>query len=178
MKSVLKSIVRILLVIFAVLYTGVAIFVTVCLLNFNDQRITELGDTSIVIVDDEFSEEYKKGDLLFLNKDKEKASKIAAGDYIFFYNPTENGVINYAEVNNVTTSNGGNYIFVLDDNYNVYYDYYIGTSPLNMKGFGKILSVLESQFGFLILIILPTMVAIIFEIYAIILEVAELKKEV
>lgn len=177
MKSTLKSIVKILLIVFAILYAGVAIFVTVCLLNFNDQRITELGDISIVIVNDEFSNDYKKGDLLFLNRSKEEASKVEVGDYIFFYNPSENGVINYAEVNDITTSNN-NKIFVLADNYNVYYDYYVGAEPLNMKGFGNILSVLESQLGFLILIILPTMVAIIFEIYAIIIEVVELKKEV
>jgi len=120
MKSALKSIVKILLIVFAILYAGVAIFVTVCLLNFNDQRITELGDISIVIVNDEFSNDYKKGDLLFLNRSKEEASKVEVGDYIFFYNPSENGVINYAEVNDITTSNN-NKIFVLADNYNVYY---------------------------------------------------------
>lgn len=176
MNSVLKSIVKILLIVFAILYTGVAIFVTVCLLNFNDQRITEIGNTSVVIVDEEFSEDYKKGDLLFIKKDKEVASKVEAGDYIFFYNPTESNVINYAEVNNVISSND-NLTFVLDNNYNVYYEYYVGTNPVRMSGFGTILSVLESQIGFLVLIILPTMVAVIFEIYAIIIEVIELKKE-
>lgn len=176
MKSVLKAMLKILLTVFAVLYVGVAIFVTVCLLNFNDQRITEIGNTSIVIVDEEFSNEYKKGDLLFLNKDEKEAANVISGSHIFFYNPAENNVINYAEVAEVKEVNDY-YNFVLADGYTVYYDYYVGTNPKVFKGVGKILSVLESQFGFLALIILPTMVAIIFEIYAIILEVIELKKE-
>ena len=177
MKNTLKAIIKILLIVFAVLYAGVAIFVTVCLLNLNKQRITELGDTSIVIVNDEFSSEYEKGDLLFIKKDKTEAAKIVAGDYIFFYNPGENNVINYAEVNNVIESNG-NYTFVLNTNYNVYYDYYVWRNTSTLKGAGTVLEVLESQFGFLALIILPTLVAIIFEIYAIIIEVIELKREV
>ena len=59
-----------------------------------------------------------------------------------------------------------------------YYDYYVGKDVVNLKGVGNVLAVLESQMGFLALIILPTMIAIIFEIYAIIIEIVELKKEV
>ena len=69
------------------------------------------------------------------------------------------------------------YTFVVGNDYNVYYDYFVGKSVKNYSGIGKILKVLESKFGFLTLIILPTMVAIVFEIYAIILEIVELKKE-
>lgn len=176
MKSTLKAMLKILLTVFAVLYVGVAIFVTVCLLNFNDQRITEIGNTSIVIVDEEFSNEYKKGDLLFITKDEKEAAKVVSGSHIFFYNPSENNVINYAEVKEVKEINNY-YNFILGDDYTVYYDYYVGTNPKVFKKLGTVLSVLESQFGFLALIILPTMIAIIFEIYAIILEVIELKKE-
>lgn len=177
MKSTLKAMLKILLTVFAVLYVGVAIFVTVCLLNFNEQRITEIGNTSIVIVDEEFSSEYKKGDLLFIVKDKEEAAKVVSGSNIFFYNPSENDVVNYAEVKEVKEVNGY-YNFILGNGYTVYYDYYVGTNPKAFKGLGSVLSVLESQFGFLALIILPTLIAIIFEVYAIILEVIELKKEV
>ena len=174
MKSTMKAIMKILLTVFLVLYLGVEIFVTVCLLNFNDQRITELGKSSLIIVNENFSKDYKKGDLLVVNKDN--GEKVAVGDYIFFYNPSENYVINYAEVSNVLDTNGY-YTFVVGNNYNVYYDYYVGKDVHNYKGMGTVLSVLESQFGFLTLIILPTMVAVIFEIYAIIIEIIDLKKE-
>ncbi len=177
MKSTLKAILKILLIVFAFLYVGVAIFVTVCLLNFNKQRITVLGDTSIIIVNEEFSDEYKKGDLLFVRKSAEEAAKVVPGSHIFFYNPSENNVINYAEVVS-SSENNGQYTFILGNDYYVYYDYYVGTNPIVLKGLGSVLSILESQFGFLALIILPVMVAIIFELYAIIIEIVELKKEV
>ena len=64
MKSTVKSILKVLLVVFLIIYLGVEVFVTVCLLNFNDQRITELGKKSLIIVDADLSKEYKKGDLL------------------------------------------------------------------------------------------------------------------
>ena len=37
---------------------------------------------------------------------------------------------------------------------------------------------LESKWGFLLLIVLPTMIAVIYEFYAIIVEIIEFKKEV
>lgn len=177
MKSILKSILKILFAVFLVLYVGVAVFVTACLLCLNDQGITEFGDTSLVIADDDLSADYKKGDLLVISKGKEKGAEVTEGDYVFFYNPSESYVINYAEVKEVHDTDGY-YTYVVGNDYNIYYDYYVGKDVVNLKGVGNVLAVLESQMGFLALIILPTMIAIIFEIYAIIIEIVELKKEV
>lgn len=177
MKSILKSILKILFIVFLVLYVGVAIFVTACLLSLNDQGITEFGNTSLVIVDEDLSSTITKGDLLVISKGKEEGAEVAEGDYVFFYNPSDSYVINYAEVKEVHDTNGY-YSYVVGNDYNIYYDYYVGKDVVNLKGIGRILAVLESQFGFLALIILPTMIAIVFEIYAIIIEIIELKKEV
>lgn len=177
MKSILKSFFKILGIVFLVLYVCLAIFVTACLLCFNDQGVTEFGDTSLIIVDEDLSEEYKKGDLLIVSKGSLKGADVSVGDYVFFYNPSDSYTVNYAEVKEVYDTNGY-YTFVVGNNYNIYYDYYVGRNATSLSGVGTILSVLESQFGFLALIILPTMVAIIFEIYAIIIEIIELKKEV
>lgn len=174
MKSTVKSILKVLLTVFLVIYLGVEVFVTVCLLNFNDQRVTELGKKSLVILDADLSKDYKKGDLLVVTKNP--GEEVETGDSIFFYNPSDNFVVNFAEVTNVLKSNEY-YTFVVGNDYNVYYDYFIGKDVKKYAGAGKVLSILESKYGFLTLIILPTMVAIIFEIYAIIVEVVELKKE-
>lgn len=173
MKSTLKSIFKILLTVFLVLYLGVEIIVTVCLLNFNDQRVTEIGNSSWIIASDDFSDKYKKGDLVIVTKGT--GEEVSVGDYIFFYNPAENYVINYAEVTDIINTNGY-YTYKVGNDYNVYYEYFIGKNANVYRGVGTILSVLESQMGFLILIILPTMVAIVFEIYAIIIEIIEMKK--
>lgn len=174
MKSTVKSIFKVLLIVFLIIYLGVEVFVTVCLLNYNDQRITELGNKSLIIVDEDLSKDYKKGDLLVVSKNK--GEEVDNGDYIFFYNPSDNFVVNYAEVTNIMNANN-EYTYVVGNDYNVYYDYFIGKDVKKYSGAGKILSVLESKYGFLALIIFPTMVAIIFEIYAIIIEIIELKKE-
>jgi hypothetical protein len=175
MKNTLKSILKVFLIVFLILYLGLEILVTVCLLNFNDYGITEIGKTSWVIADEDFSEGYEKGDLLIVKKGT--GEEVSIGDYIFFYNPSENNVINYAEVSNIVDTNGY-YTYIVGNDYHVYYDYYVGEDVKQFKNVGSVLSVLESQMGFLVLIILPTIVAIIFEIYAIIIEVVELKKEV
>ena len=52
MKNTVKSILKVLLIVFLVLYLGLEVFVTVCLLNFNDQKITVLGKKSLIIVDE------------------------------------------------------------------------------------------------------------------------------
>lgn len=174
MKSLLKSILKVLGIVFLVLYLGIEILVTVCLLNFNDQRVTVIGDTSWVIADSDFSDEYKKGDLILVSKGT--GEEVNEGDSIFFYNPSENYVINYAEVVRVNEFNGY-YTYVVGNDYNVYFEYFVGKDATVFRGVGTILSVLQSKWGFLLLIILPTMVAIIFEIYAIIIEIIELKKE-
>jgi len=174
MKNTVKSILKVLLIVFLVLYLGIEIFVTVCLLNFNDQRVTELGNKSLIIVDEDFSKDYKKGDLLVVTKTD--GSDVDNGDYIFFYNPSNNYVINYAEVSNIVKTNDY-YTFVVGNEYNVYYEYFVGKKVSKYAGVGSVLKVLESKYGFLTLIILPTMVGIVFEIYAIILEVIEIKKE-
>lgn len=174
MKNTLKSILKVLLIVLIVLYFGVEILVTMCLLNFNDQGVTQIGNSTWIIVDDDINANYKKGDLLIVKRGT--GEEVSVGDFIFFYNPTDNYVINYAEVTNIIDSNGY-YTYMVGNDYNVYYDYYVGNDVSLFKGIGSILSVLESQMGFLILIILPTMVAVIFEIYAIILEVIALKKE-
>ncbi len=175
MKNTVKSILKVLLIIFLVLYLGVEIFVTVCLLNFNDQRVAELGNKSLIILDEDLSKDYKKGDLLVVTKNDGK--DVEKGDYIFFYNPSANYEINYVEVSSEPIITNNYYTFVVGNEYNVYYDYFIGKDVKKFSGVGSVLKVLESKYGFLTLIILPTMVGIVFEIYAIILEVIEIKKE-
>ncbi len=174
MKSTLKAIGKILLTVFLILYLGVEIIVTACLVNFNDQRITEFGNQSWLIMDEDLGE-YKKGDLVIVTK--ESGDEVSKGDNIFFYDIATDYTVNYAEVSDAYPSGENSYTFILPDNYNVNYEYYIGKNVKVYKGIGTALSVLESKWGFLLLIILPTMIAIIFEFYLIILEIVDLRKE-
>ena len=83
MVSIMKKVGKILLSILLVLYAAVAIFLTACLLNYNDYKITEFGNKSLIIVnDDTLKDKYKKGSLLVV--DKTNAKDIKSGDEIIF----------------------------------------------------------------------------------------------
>ena len=52
-----------------IIYVAIAIFVTVCLLSYNEFKVTEFGDYSLVIISDEGLEpDFNKGDLVIVNK--------------------------------------------------------------------------------------------------------------
>ena len=58
-----------------------AIFVTVCLLSYNEFKVTTFGKTSLLIVDsDEMEPEFLEGDLLVLKRNSD--NKINVGDRV------------------------------------------------------------------------------------------------
>lgn len=175
MSSGIKNVGKILLIVFIIVYALIEIFVTACLLQFNDYRITEFGNKSLLILKENLDDDYKKGDLLVVTKDD--GSEVVEGDKIFFYNASDHYLVNYATVVTVGENNN-DYVFKVDALYNVYKDYYIGKKVQVFRGMGTILGFFESKWGFLLLVVLPTLVAVIYEIYIIILEIIDIKKEV
>lgn len=157
--------------IIAIIYAIIAIFVTVCLLSFNDYRVSEFGNTSFIIMsNNELEPEYNKGDLIIASKD----SKIEVGDYVFFYDRSGNGVrISYAEVKNIDVSTTGEKAYNIEGDYTLSSDYIIGSSTdlTVMHNVGTVLSILESRWGFLFLIVLPTLIAFLYEIVEVITEI-------
>ena len=64
------------------IYLVNAVFVTVCLLSYNQFKVTEFGNYSLVIVtDNEMIPDYNEGDLLILDK----SVPVFTGDKAFFY---------------------------------------------------------------------------------------------
>jgi hypothetical protein len=175
MNSGLKSFGKIMLTVFIIVYALIAVFATLCLLQFNDKRVTVFGNKSLLILKENLDEDYQKGDLLVVTKGN--GSEVGAGDKIFFYNSGQNYMVNYSTVVNAYDVNG-DYVFQVDAQYNVYMDYYIGKKVQSFKGMGTLLGFIESKWGFLLLVVLPTLVAVIYEIYVIVLEIIDIKKEV
>jgi len=161
------------------LYAVVAIFLTVCLLNYNEYKITEFGDTSLIVVnDDELSPTYKKGSLLVVNKDN--ADKIKQGDNIIFYNTYNNQVsLAVGEVIFVEKINETETTYTITGNYDISSEYLVGSAN-DTKVYpvlGTILGVLESRVGFLIFIIFPITIAFLYEIYVLIAEIKDSNKK-
>ena len=69
----LKMIKSVFLGILLFVYFVFVIAMTVLLLNFNDYGVTEFGDTSLIIINDEISNDnYEKGDLVVVKKENGK----------------------------------------------------------------------------------------------------------
>lgn len=87
----MKKILKIIGIIFIVIYCVISITLTICLLNYNDYNITVLGDKTLIIVkDDGLLPSYKKGDLVVVRKNPNY--EVKAGDKIFFYDKEEEQV--------------------------------------------------------------------------------------
>lgn len=169
----MKKVVKIFGLLIVAVYLVVAVFLTVCLLNYNKYHITELGKKSLIIVsDDDLEPKYVKNDLVVVYKNNNE--DIKSGDYVFFYNAYQNQVsVNLGKIIKSTRVNEKEYTYTLEGNLEVSSQYVIGKSETSKaySNMGLVLKVLESRLGFLLIIILPILVLFIYQIYAVILEI-------
>lgn len=161
-----------------VIYAIVAMFLTACLLKYNDYKVTVFGDKSLVIVnDDTLKDKYKKGSLLVVDKNGEE---IKNGDEIIFYNTYNNQVsISVAKVTSQQKVTDTETTYTITGDYDISSEYLIGsTKSVKVYGIvGSILALLSSRIGFLIFIILPITLAFLYEIYVLITEIKEESKK-
>lgn len=176
MKKVLKIIGFILITIYSV----IAITLTVFLLNYNDYKITELGNKSLIIVkDNSLSPSYEKGDLVFVTKNE--SSEVNKGDKIFFYDIIDKNTvdINIGNVIDKKNINKNEAVYTMNGNYTLNQEYFIGKVATSKvyHNVGSILNILESRLGFLFIIIFPILIFFIYEIYMIIQEIKKPDEE-
>lgn len=158
------------------IYVIIAVFVTVCLLSYNQFKVTEFGDYSLVIIDnDELSPEYQKGDLVLVDKSK----KIETGQRVFFYNTYEQEVhITIGEVTDIEKVTNTESTYTLGGERKISSEYVLGSAD-NVTKFavlGTVLGILESKWGFLFIIVLPALLAFIYQIGVVISELRETKE--
>ena len=161
-----------------IIYAIIAVITTICLLSYNKYKITELGNNVLIIVnDDSLAPDYRKGDLVIVNKADKK--KINVGDKVFFYRTHENEIeISLANITKQETVSSTETTYSLEGDYELSNEYLIGPSKSAkvVKNVGSILRVLESKWGFLFIIVLPSLIAFLYEIGVIISEVRDSKK--
>ena len=93
---------------------------------------------------------------------------------IFFYE-VKNGVasIRYGTITEIVPVSTEESTFTINDNHDISSESLIGkteTAKVYPK-IGKVLAILESRFGFLLLVILPTLVLFLYELYRVIIEI-------
>ncbi len=168
-----KKVLKIVIGIVVCLYLILIIFTTGFLLNRNDYGVSKFLGKSILLVGDSLNEEYKKDTILFIESVSDE--KINEGDKVFFYDTysTEHK-IKYLEVarKEKETKDTETAFYIKDKdgaNSKISAQYILGTkeSTHAYSFFGKIVSIFQSKWGFLFLVVFPLFVAFLYEIYAI-----------
>ena len=166
--KVLKKVKKVLLVTLGIVYFTFALFMTILLLNFNDYRVTVFGETSLVILKDKVShEEYQKGDLVLV--EEAAPENLQKGEEVFVYKVdkmSKTADINIGKVGEVmddylTLENGETYSI----------KYLIGRPTKVYNDIGGVLGIIESQWGFLFIVLVPCFLIFIYELYALIVEI-------
>lgn len=157
-----------------VIYAIIAITVTVLLLSFNEYNISEIGDHTVYIVDNDALEpEYKEGSILLIEKTSDK--HVNVGDEIFLYR-----VINSQEFEIVTktlvakSQQGRHIVYEVDGGESYASEYFIGKidDTTVIEGpWGTILSILESKWGYLFCIVIVSLLLFLQEVFDLIIEI-------
>ena len=143
----------------------VAIFTTVCLLSYNDFKISTFGKYSLIIMDsDEYEPEYLEGDLLIVKRNSD--AKINVGDEIFYYNTSKDSdtTVYTGAVQEKNAVNKNETTYKVNDT-KLSSDFVIGTKRTTkvMHKLGTILNVFTSKWGYMFLVIFPTLFITIYE---------------
>lgn len=171
LKVIKKTLVGTLITVFFIF----AIIVTLLLLSFNKYAVSQFGNTSLIIIREEMSSsDYQKGDLVFV--EKQRVPNINVGDEIFVYK------INSDRTVNVNVGTVGE-VHLNDDSISfevgaTYSDeFIIGKATKVYSKIGKILSIVQSKWGFLFLILVPNFLIFVYELYALVTEIKYGKEE-
>ncbi len=160
-----------------VIYALIAIFATICLISINQYRVTELGEYSFIYVDKYTNTDtFVKGDLAIVSSDYE----INVGDEIFFYNAYEKNIHpTVAKVVAAEVINEKETTYSLDNDKSLSSQFVIGKveDSTRVPYVGTAMKVLESKWGFLFLIVLPVLIAFIYELYSVFIEISLNKRE-
>lgn len=151
----------------------VAIFTTVCLLSFNKYRVAEFGKYSIFTVDTDILEpDFSEGSLLITKKTNHK--HINPGDNIFYYDSeSSEAVVNVGTVVQKEEVTSTEATLTMQNDNKISMSYVLGKeeAATSIPVLGTILSIIESKWGYMFLVIFPTILIVVYEVYAIINEV-------
>lgn len=164
---------KILGTIFIVVYSIIAIAVTVLLLTYNEYLCSEINGYTLYIVKDESLEpNFNKGDLIVIKQTIDE--KIKEGDKLFLYqNISSNEYrVKYGTLTQKTYQ-GTRAVYTIDDEYQFDSTYLIGTENGTMvyPKWGTVLGLLESRWGYLFFIVIVTLLLFLEELYELFMEI-------
>ena len=166
----MKKIVKAVLGCIGFVYLLFIIFVTVCLLNYNKYKVTQIKDKTFILIDDK-SDKYNNGDLVVFTRGSN--DDIIANDEISFYEVVKGtSSVNIGTVTDREKISDKETTFVINGSHKISSEFVIGKTA-EAKVFpklGKLLYVFESQYGFLLLVIFPSLMVFFYAAYSFINE--------
>lgn len=173
MKKIFMFIKQLIVGIIGIVFFAFAITITTLLLNFNDYGVTQLGDNSLIIIKNKMAfDKYEKGSLVLVKA--MELRDISIGDEIFIYKITKStngknkvsidlGIIGaiHEDDDAVTFDTGETYSS----------EFIIGKADKVYNDVGTYLSIVESTWGFLFIVLVPSFLIFVYEIYALIVEI-------
>lgn len=169
MKKVMDSIKRIISFTFFIMYFVFALVMTILLLSFNDYGVTEFDGTSLIMVNDRISNaEFKKGNLVVV--ESKKLNEYKVGDHIFAYK-IGNDRVPTLQVGKIGTIYEEDKAIAFENGETYGTDYIAGVPVKQYEKIGTILSVVESKWGFLFIVLIPVFLIFVYEVYALIIEI-------
>ena len=165
---------RIIGAILFVIYSIIAITVTVLMLSFNDYRCSEIGGYTFYIVkDDALEPEYKEGSILIVKSTNDK--HVQVGDSLFIYKVINSEEYEFVNRTLESKSQQGRHIVYnvgAEENYDT--TYFVGKADdtIVIEGpWGTILSILESKWGYLFCIVIVSLLLFLQEVFDLIIEI-------
>lgn len=157
-----------------VLYSIVAIVVTVLLLSYNDYNCSEIGGYTIYTInDDSLEPEYDQGSILMMEGTSDK--HVNVGDEMFLYK-----VINSQEYEIVVRTlknkvqQGRHIVYECEEGETYASEYFIAkvddTKVIGSPA-GTILSILESKWGYLFCIVVVSLLLFLQEVFNLVIEI-------
>ena len=169
MKKVVEGIKSFVSFVLFIVYFVFALIMTILLLNFNDYGVSQFDNKSLILINEDISNElYKKGDLVIV--EMPKVEDIKVGEYVFTYKVGRDHVpvVQLGKVGNVYADEDA----ISFENGETYSIEFIAGRPVSQhEKIGGILSVIESKWGFLFIVLVPVFLIFIYEIYSLIIEI-------
>lgn len=158
-----------------VVYSIIAITVTVLLLSYNDYNCSEIGGYTVYIVnDDSLEPEYKQGSVLLVKHTSDK--NVQSGDKIFLYKVINSQEYEFVERTlDKKVQQGNHTIYVVEDEEEENYDnsYFVGktSDTAVIEGWGYVLSLLESKWGYLFCVVIVSLLLFLQEVFELAMEI-------
>lgn len=162
-----------------VVYAIIAIAVTVLLLSYNDYNNSEIGDYTVYIVtDDSLEPEYKQGSILLIKGTNDR--NVQVGDQVFMYkvlNSSEYEVINTTI--QAKTQQGTHLVYIVNNEERYASEYFIGKTDdtIVIEGWGYVLNLLESRWGYLFCIVVVSLLLFLQEVFELVMEIKYLNQQ-